>query len=123
MKVKRILCCLAAICMLAFTGCDELPIDDDFPSVPNINISNVDNYANEVVALANAERTKAGVPEVSIDHRLMELADIRAEELATSFSHTRPNGEKDQYTGLPDYEWVMCNIAYGQHSPEHVVSK
>ena len=121
MRVKRIICCLAAICMVTFTACDELPTDTNFPSVPVINVSNIDNYAEEVVALANAERAKAGVPEVPVDSKLMELAAIRAEELATSFSHTRPNGEGDQYTGLPDYEWVMCNLAYGYTTPEAVV--
>ena len=121
MKVKRILCCLAAICMIAFTGCSDLPTDNDFPKVPVINVSNIDTYAEEVVALANVERAKAGVPTVATDSRLMELANIRAEELAISYSHTRPNGEGDQYTGLPDYRWVMCNIAYGYLTPESVV--
>ena len=82
----------------------------------------VDEYANEMVDLANAERKKAGVPEVSKDSKLMELAAMRAEELATSYSHTRPNGEGDQYTGEPDYEWVMCNIGRGQKTPSEVVS-
>lgn len=82
----------------------------------------VDEYANEMVDLANAERKKAGVPEVSKDSKLMELAAMHAEELATSYSHTRPNGEGDQYTGEPDYEWVMCNIGRGQKTPNEVVS-
>jgi len=122
MKIKRIICCLVAICVVAMTGCSDLPTDNDFPKVPVINVSNIDKYAEEVVALANVERAKAGVPTVATDSRLMELADIRAEELAISFSHTRPNGEGDQYTGLPDYEWVMCNCAYGQQTPQEVVT-
>lgn len=119
MKIKRIICCLAALFVITFTGCSDLPASSEFPS---FGTSMVDEYASKVVTLANAERAKAGVPEVPVDNRLMELADVRAEELATSFSHTRPNGEGDQYTGLPDYEWVLCNIAYGQTSPEQVVS-
>ena len=82
----------------------------------------VDEYANEMVDLANAERRKAGVPEVAKDSKLMELAAMRAEELATSYSHTRPNGEGDQYTGEPDYEWVMCNIGHGQVTPDQIIS-
>lgn len=81
-----------------------------------------DELANEMVNLANSERKKAGVPEVSIDSNLMDLAAMRAEELATSYSHTRPNGEGDQYTGEPDYEWVMCNIGRGQNTPSEVIS-
>ena len=84
--------------------------------------SDWEELANEMVNLANSERKKAGVPEVSIDSNLMDLAAMRAEELATSYSHTRPNGEGDQYTGEPDYEWVMCNIGRGQKTPSEVIS-
>ena len=86
------------------------------------NNSDWEELANEMVNLANNERKKAGVPEVSIDSNLMDLAAMRAEELATSYSHTRPNGEGDQYTGEPDYEWVMCNIGRGQKTPSEVIS-
>lgn len=90
----------------------------------NSSESNVDldDFADEMVDLANSERRKAGVPEVAKDSKLMELAAMRAEELATSYSHTRPNGEGDQYTGEPDYEWVMCNIGHGQVTSDQVIS-
>lgn len=102
----------------------EVANPSDSPNNIGSSDSNADwnELANEMVDLANSERKKAGVPEVSIDSNLMDLAAMRAEELATSYSHTRPNGEEDQYTGKPDYEWVMCNIGRGQNTPSKVVS-
>lgn len=81
----------------------------------------VEAYAYEVVALANAERSAAGLSEVPIDSTLMELAALRAEELEELWSHTRPNGESDALTGLPDYEWLMFNNGMGYTSPAAVV--
>ena len=119
MKVKQMICCLMAICMVILTGC-SVTIDTELGT--GTGASKTERYAAEVVELANAERKKAGVPEVPVDPQLMKLAAIRAEELATSFSHTRPNGEGDQYTGLPDYEWVMCNLGMGHRSPAEAVT-
>ncbi len=120
MKAKQIICCLVAICLLALTACSTVP--DTSPGNSTPIASTTERYAAQVVELANAEREKAGVPAVPVDPQLMKLAAIRAEELATSFSHTRPNGEGDQYTGLPDYEWVMCNLGMGYLSPAEVVN-
>lgn len=79
-------------------------------------------YAYEAIALANAERSAAGLSEVSIDSRLMELAALRAEELEELWSHTRPNGESDALTGLPDYEWLMFNNGMGYTSPAAAIT-
>ena len=120
MKAKQMICCLVAICLLALTACSTVPDTGSGNSTPIP--STTERYAVKVVELANAEREKAGVPAVPVDPQLMKLAAIRAEELATSFSHTRPNGEGDQYTGLPNYEWVMCNLGMGYLSPAEVVN-
>lgn len=79
-------------------------------------------YAYEAIALANAERRAAGLSEVSIDSKLMELAALRAEELEELWSHTRPNGESDALTGLPDYEWLMFNNGMGYTSPAAAIT-
>lgn len=46
----------------------------------------------EAIRLINAERTKAGLPELAIDSDLMEIAAVRAEEMVTKYGHTRPDG-------------------------------
>ncbi len=46
-----------------------------------------------VLELVNQERTKAGVPEVSMDKDLLHAAMTRAIETQIDFSHTRPNGK------------------------------
>ena len=48
----------------------------------------------------------------------MEYAQIRAEELAINYSHTRPNNESKSLDGL----YFIENIAYGQKTPEEVVN-
>ena len=45
------------------------------------------------VSLTNIEREKAGLSTLELDGKLMAAAAERAKETATSFSHTRPNGE------------------------------
>lgn len=51
-------------------------------------------YAQEVIRLVNKERVAAGLNELDVDSDLMALAATRAEELAVSFSHVRPDGSK-----------------------------
>ena len=52
-------------------------------------------------------------------------AQVRAEEIVTSFSHTRPNGSSFS-TALKEqnvsYRGAGENIAWGQRSPEEVVN-
>jgi len=50
------------------------------------------SMADEVVALVNSERAKAGEKALIVDPELTAAAVIRAKELVTLFSHTRPDG-------------------------------
>ena len=50
------------------------------------------NYPECAAAIINHLRDEYGVPHVEAHPALNAAADIRAKELATSFSHTRPNG-------------------------------
>ena len=45
-----------------------------------------------MIDLVNAERRKAGVPELKVSPKLCEAARIRAKEVTVKPSHTRPNG-------------------------------
>lgn len=48
--------------------------------------------AEEAIRLANLERENRGLDPLPMDEDLMELAEIRAEETRTLYSHTRPDG-------------------------------
>ncbi len=53
------------------------------------------NFSNpiytEMAVLINSERAKAGVGALTLDEKITEAANVRAEELASFWSHARPN--------------------------------
>ena len=84
-------------------------------------------FAEKVVYLVNMEREKVGIAPLKMDNTLQKVADIRAEEIKTNYSHTRPNGESWR-TVLDEYEckssYTGENIYWGYDSintPEKVV--
>lgn len=54
---------------------------------------NEEDYKETALKLANEERSSSGVGTLVFDEALNKTAEIRAEEIVKSFSHTRPNGE------------------------------
>lgn len=84
-----------------------------------------ENYARQVVELINKERAAAGLSPVAQREDMNAIAKIRAKEITVSFSHTRPNGQdcfsiaKEQ--GIA-YRYLGENIAYGQKTPEAVMT-
>lgn len=82
------------------------------------NQFDAEEFCKEVIRLTNLEREKAGQEPLSEDSTTMEYAQIRAEEIADSYSHIRPNNKPSSMDGLEFIE----NIAYGQKSPEEVVN-
>lgn len=83
------------------------------------------DFEAEVVRLVNIERAKNGLGELSAsDSALNKAADIRAKEICTLFSHTRPDGTSC-FTVLKEcnvsYGAAGENIAYGYRTPEQVV--
>lgn len=121
----------------------ELPQQPQLPQLPEIEdntgngdmendntgnggIENENNvsYVRRVVELVNKERAKEGLTKLALDTKLEKAANIRAEEIQTSFSHTRPNGSSFS-TVLKEngisYRGSGENIAWGQLSPEEVV--
>lgn len=83
-------------------------------------------WINEVVELVNEERAKAGLSALTVHTGAASAAQVRAKELATSFSHTRPDGSNFS-TALKEagvnYSGVGENIAYGQQSPQAVMEQ
>ncbi len=94
-------------------------------SEPENTYKNENEYVNEVLSLVNKYRNASGLNSVTLDENLCEAAQIRAKETRTSFSHTRPSG-KSCFTVLSDlgisYRGAGENIAYGQSSPDEVMT-
>ena len=83
-----------------------------------------DAYVTEVVRLVNAERAKAGLSALTMDSAANAAAQVRAREIVSNFSHTRPSGASC-FTALQEagvnYRGAGENIAYGQSSAQAVV--
>lgn len=90
-------------------------------SVPS---SSSATFQQQVVDLVNAERAKAGLNPVTVSLEVQNAAQVRASEIITSFSHTRPNGTSC-FTALDEqgvrYTASGENIAGGQATPQAVM--
>ncbi len=97
-----------------------VPGDNNDDSSDNSNLT----FEEQVVALVNAERAKEGLSPLTMDSKLQSAARVRAKEIQTSFSHTRPDGTSFA-TVLKEndiaYRNAGENIAWGQQTPEEVV--
>lgn len=82
-------------------------------------------YIRQVVSLVNQQRSANGLSAVKLNDTVSAAAQLRAEECAASFSHTRPNGASC-FTALREmgvnYSGAAENIAYGQDTPQEVVN-
>lgn len=105
----------------------EIPETPDTPDAPEVETpdASADAYAVEVVRLVNEERAKQGLSALQMDAGVTAAAQVRAREIVSTFSHTRPDGRKC-FTALDEagvrYRGAGENIAYGQPSPAAVVN-
>ncbi|MBR5091792.1 MAG: CAP domain-containing protein [Ruminiclostridium sp.] len=80
---------------------------------------------NEVFDLVNSERAKKGLSALTFSDELSNAAQVRAEEIVRSFSHTRPNGT-NCFTVLKEsgitYRSAGENLAYGQKTAAAVMN-
>lgn len=94
--------------------------DEDAPE----ESGGVQEAAEAVTSLVNAARQDAGLSELELDADLCAAAQARAQEIAQSFSHTRPDGSSC-FTILEEfgisYRAAGENIAMGQRTPEEVM--
>ena len=101
----------------------ELP-EQENPS-PEVPEQENLTYVEQVVQLVNAERAKEGLAPLTLNIKVSAAAQVRAKEIVTSFSHTRPDGSSFA-TALKEqninYRRAGENIAWGQKSPQEVVS-
>ncbi len=103
----------------------EKPGQSQRPQQPDENgSSSSEEWARQVAELVNQERAKAGLSELAIISGVSSAAQVRAQELTKSFSHTRPDGRGFE-TALKEagvsYRSAGENIAYGQTSPQQVM--
>ena len=98
--------------------------DTDKPETSEPDAEENLSFAKQVVNLVNEERAKAGLSALVLDETLASAAMVRATEIETSFSHTRPDGRSFS-TVLSDmgiqYRRSGENIAWGQQSPQAVM--
>lgn len=99
----------------------ELPIAPEEPETPTVPES---SFAARVIELVNEERAREGLKPLTYDAAIEQAALVRAKEIQTSFSHTRPNGTSF-VTAMKEagvsYRRAGENIAWGQKTPEQVV--
>lgn len=87
------------------------------------NASEVDpsDYVDEVIRLINEERAAAGLPALKKNEELCKNAQLRAAEISSYFSHTRPDGTECFTAITVPYGYAGENIAQGQLTPEEVM--
>ena len=70
----------------------------------------VDAMKQDIVDRTNALRREKGVAALRVNDKLMQAAQVRADEMAahTVYSHTRPNGGK--FNGVTDCPYMAENI-------------
>ena len=90
----------------------------------NTSSGYVDSYANEVLTLVNEQRSQAGLGALSWDSNLASAANVRAKEIVSSFSHTRPDGSACFTAVVNDGSYMTLgeNIAYGYTSASSVMN-
>lgn len=92
--------------------------------IHSIGSSKAPDPSVQLFDLSNNERKAAGLTAYKSSDQLNKAAQIRAKEIAKSFSHTRPNGSSC-FTVLDelgiDYRAVSENIAGGQTSAKEAV--
>lgn len=101
---------------------EEAPPQEE-PDAPEES-GGVQEAAAAVASFVNAARQDAGLSELELDADLCAAAQARAQEIAQSFSHTRPDGSSC-FTILEEfgisYRATGENIAMGQRTPEEVM--
>lgn len=91
--------------------------------VHRADAAEINQMVQEVIRLTNIERAKVGSAPLQYHEKLQQAAMVRAKELDTLFSHTRPNGE-DSSTATAEFDVGGDsgeNIAMGYDSPESVM--
>lgn len=102
-------------------------VPNDVPLAKIIQASNnqieqkaADSFTQTIVNLTNAERAKVGVASLGYSNQLAQAGAVRAQEISSKWSHTRPNG-KDWWTVDPSVMYGE-NLAKGYKTAEATVT-
>ena len=96
-----------------YTGEAPAKVETDKPvSQPEVTApaADVDAMKQDIVDRTNALRKENGIAALTTNDKLMQAAQVRADEMAahTVYSHTRPNGEK--FNTVTDCPYMAENI-------------
>lgn len=95
-----------------YTGEAPTESETDTPaSQPEVTTPiDADTMKQDIVDCTNALRKENGIAALTADDKLMQAAQVRADEMAASgaYSHTRPDGRK--YVTVTDCQYVGENI-------------
>lgn len=88
-------------------------------------IESNDEKIKKIHEIVNRERIMKGVPALSPGTWLQEYANLRAKEIATKFSHNRPNGESFSTYIVNNFKtsYVGENIAAGNSTAESTMNQ
>ena len=129
MVKKKIITIAAAICLCFGTAAapveSGLALGGARAYAAVYQSDTVAQYAEQVARLVNEQRAAQGLAPLKLSDELCDAANVRAKEIRSVFSHTRPNG-KSCFTALKEkgisYTYAAENIAYGQRTPEAVMA-
>ena len=85
-------------------------VESDLQSEPNASTVDVDFMKQDIVERTNALRAERGIASLTTNDKLMQAAQVRADEMAANsvYSHTRPDGR--DYTTVTGCKYVGENI-------------
>lgn len=97
------------------------PVVEETPVVTNIVYN--EDYSYQVLTLINEIRRNNGLTELTMNYTLVQVANVRSEEISRNWSHTRPDGTDwwTVHTQYGIYGKLGENLAYGQTTPTEVV--
>lgn len=79
------------------------------------------DLALEFVELINKYRAEHGLGKLTVNNDLTESAMVRAKEIAYSFSHTRPNGERFNTAIKGGFRSMRENLAAGYLTADEIL--
>lgn len=105
------------------------PVEEEpaAPAEDNNTNTTVSSYEQEVVELVNVERQKAGLPALTLDAEISNIARLKSKDMADNnyFGHQSPTyGSAGNMLSQFGIDWSAWgeNIASGQRTPEAVVT-
>lgn len=89
---------------------DSVLLEEGLVPMSPLPAGELDDLRQEIVDRTNRLRRSKGLPELKMDPKTMEAAQVRAEEMAAStvYAHTRPDGRKR--TTVTDCPYTAENI-------------